>query len=130
MKKIVLMIAFSLSLIANNMIGQESSCRVTKKGLHVFAVINHSRNAKILHRKLNESKMVIFGNIQLGTALMQQDIIVELDLPLRVLVYKDRNGKVIMNPLSHTEAPFAIKELYASLDLFKKLDEMEFEAKV
>ena len=35
--------------------------------------------------------------------------------------------KVIMNPLSHTEAPFAIKELYKSLDLLRKLDEMEFE---
>jgi len=35
--------------------------------------------------------------------------------------------KVIMNPLSHTEAPFAIKELYKSLDLLRKLDEMEFD---
>ena len=35
--------------------------------------------------------------------------------------------KVIMNPLSHNEAPFAIKELYESLDLLKRLDEMEFE---
>ena len=35
--------------------------------------------------------------------------------------------KVIMNPLSHNEAPFATKELYESLDLLRRLDEMEFE---
>lgn len=106
-KKIFVFIAFSLSLLANDIIIKESSCSVDvtaqniknivgKKGLHVFAIINHSGNAEMVGMKLNESKMVIFGNAKLGTALMQQDMSVGLDLPLRILVFRDSDGKVKM----------------------------------
>ena len=107
MKKIILIVAFSLSLFANNIIVKESHCGVdktvkkiknivTKKGLHIFAIINHSGNAKMVNMKLNKSKMIVFGNAKLGTALMQQDMTVGLDLPLRILVYRDSDGKVKM----------------------------------
>jgi len=106
-KKFLLIAAFGLSLFANDIIIKESHCSVnatvqniknivSKKGLHVFAVINHSGNAKAVGMKLNESKMVIFGNAKLGTALMQQDMTVGLDLPLRILVFRDTDGMVKM----------------------------------
>ncbi|MFK5937754.1 MAG: DUF302 domain-containing protein [Sulfurimonas sp.] len=107
MKKLLLTVVFSVSLMANNIIVKESHCSVDrtvhkikkivkKKGLHIFAMINHSGNAKMVNMKLNESKMIVFGNAKLGTALMQQDMTVGLDLPLRILVYKDSDGKVKM----------------------------------
>jgi len=107
MKKIVAVALLSISLFANDIIVKESACSVDRtvtnlkhilrnKGLSVFATINHSANAKMVDMKLNESKMVIFGNPKLGTALMQQDITVGLDLPLRILVYRDSDGKVKM----------------------------------
>jgi len=106
-KVVVLMAAFSFSLFANNIIIKESHCSFEKtvenirhivkgKGLHVFAVINHSGNAKAVGMKLNQSKMIIFGNAKLGTALMQQDMTVGLDLPLRILVFRDSDAKVKM----------------------------------
>ena len=106
-KKLLLIVAFTLSLFANDIIVKESHCSVnatvghiknlvSKKGLHVFAVINHSGNANAVGMKLNEAKMVIFGNAKLGTSLMQQDMTVGLDLPLRILVYRDTDGKVKM----------------------------------
>ena len=107
MKKIGLVLAMALSLMANDIIVVKSCTDVsttanniknivTTKGLNVFAIINHSGNAKMVDMKLNESKMVIFGNAKLGTALMQQDMTVGLDLPLRILVYKDSDGVVKM----------------------------------
>lgn len=107
MKKLLTIVALGISLFANDIIIKESSCSVDKtannlkkivssKGLHIFAIINHSGNAKMVDMKLNESKMVIFGNAKLGTALMQQDMTIGLDLPLRVLIYRDTNGKVQM----------------------------------
>jgi len=107
MRKIILLLVMFLSLSANDIIVKESCTDVSttanniknivsKKGLSVFAIINHSGNAKMVKMKLNESKMVIFGNAKLGTALMQQDMTVGLDLPLRVLVYRDTDGKVKM----------------------------------
>ncbi len=106
-KKITMILIMSLSLAANDIIVKESCVDVSttannikaivrEKGLSVFATINHSGNAKMVDMKLNESKMVIFGNAKLGTALMQQDMKVGLDLPLRVLVYKDADGIVKM----------------------------------
>ena len=106
-KKILLLVMISVTLFANDIIVKESACSVdetvknlrnvlTSKGISIFAVINHSGNAKMVEMKLNESKMVIFGNPRVGTALMQQDMKVGLDLPLRVLIYKDNDGKVKM----------------------------------
>ena len=106
-KKLLMMLSLGACILANDIIVKQSSCSVsqtanniksivTKKGLNVFAIINHSGNAKMVDMKLNESKMVIFGNAKLGTALMQQDMTVGLDLPLRILVYRDTDGKVKM----------------------------------
>jgi uncharacterized protein (DUF302 family) len=107
MKKFLAVVALSATLFANDIIVKESSCSVNKtvqnikntlkkNGLSVFAIINHHSNAKMVDMKLGESKMIVFGNPKLGTALMQQDMRVGLDLPLRILVYKDSDGKVKM----------------------------------
>jgi len=106
-KKIILILTIVLNLVANDIIVKESCTSVsqtanniknivTDNGLNVFAIINHSGNAKMVNMKLNESKMIIFGNAKLGTSLMQQDMKVGLDLPLRILVFRDTDGKVKM----------------------------------
>lgn len=107
MNKILIVLVMTLSLSANDIIVKKSSCSVDvtvnhiksivrAKGLSVFAIINHHGNAKAVDMKLNESKMVVFGNPKLGTALMQQDMLVGLDLPIRILVYVDTDGRVKM----------------------------------
>ena len=106
-KKLLIILAFGASLMANDIVIKKSNCSVDKtvtnlkhilrkKGLSIFATINHRGNAKMVDMKLPASKMVIFGNPRMGTALMQQDMTVGLDLPLRVLVYKDVDGLVKM----------------------------------
>jgi len=107
MKLFLVMLALGVSLFANDIIVKKSECSVDitvlnlkhiikNKGLNVFAIINHQGNAKMVNMKLNESKMVIFGNPKMGTALMQQDMTMGLDLPLKILVYKDTDGVVKM----------------------------------
>lgn len=106
-KKIILVVALATSFLSANIIVKESQCSVDKtvknikrivknKGLSVFATINHKGNAKMVGMQMRPAKMVIFGNPKLGTALMKQDMRVGLDLPLRVLVYKDKQGRVKM----------------------------------
>ncbi len=67
---------------------------VTKKGLSVFAIVDHQKNAAGVDMRLGASKVIIFGNPRMGTMFMQQDIRAGLDLPLRVLVYEDSDAKV------------------------------------
>ena len=104
-KKLLLALTLVGSLFASDIIIKQSECSVDstiknienivrKKGLGVFAIINHKGNAESVGMKLRESKEIIFGNPKIGTALMQQDMTVGLDLPIRILVYKDKDGSV------------------------------------
>lgn len=107
MKALLFLLTFSFTLYGADLIIKESSCGVEQtvsqiqktlknKGLNVFAVIDHSANANKVGMKLEKSKMIIFGNPKLGTKLMQEDMKAGLDLPLRILVYRDKDSKVKM----------------------------------
>jgi uncharacterized protein (DUF302 family) len=64
---------------------------VADKGMKLFAVIDHSGEARAHDLELRDTKVVIFGNPQAGTGVMDAAPLVALDLPLKVLVYDD-NG--------------------------------------
>ncbi|MDF1882217.1 DUF302 domain-containing protein [Sulfurimonas sp. MAG313] len=105
MKKILSILVLGASLFANGIIVKNSDYSVDKtishiesivkaKGFGVFAIIDHKKNAKSVGLNLNESKVIVFGNPKIGTLLMQEDMSIALDLPLRVLVYKDNKGYI------------------------------------
>lgn len=62
---------------------------VASKGMRVFAVIDHSGEAATVGLPLRDTKLVIFGSPQAGTAVMQSAPLVALDLPLKVLIWAD-----------------------------------------
>jgi uncharacterized protein (DUF302 family) len=55
----------------------------------VFAVIDHSGEAKGSGLALRDTKVVIFGNPEAGTPVMAAAPLAALDLPLRLLVWDD-----------------------------------------
>ncbi len=71
----------------------ETVCRLsamaTQKGMHVFAVIDHSGEARSVGLQLRDTKLVIFGSPQAGTPLMVAAPLAALDLPLKVLVWAE-----------------------------------------
>ncbi len=67
-----------------------------KKGITVFARVNHAAGAKKIGAKLLPTETIIFGNPKIGTPLMQSDRHIGLDLPLKVLAWRDKNGKVMI----------------------------------
>jgi uncharacterized protein (DUF302 family) len=67
---------------------------VKSKGFGIFARVDHKKNAAGIDMKMNDAEVLIFGNPKGGTVLMNKDIGMSLDLPLRVAVYKDSDGKV------------------------------------
>ncbi len=66
---------------------------VKEKGLTIFARIDHQAGAEKVGMKMAEAEVLIFGNPKMGTAIMKFDTAAGLDLPLRVLVYADKDGK-------------------------------------
>ena len=59
------------------------------KGMKVFAVIDHSGEAKKVGLDLRDTKVVIFGSPQAGTPVMVAAPLAALDMPLKVLVWSD-----------------------------------------
>lgn len=62
---------------------------VRERGLELFAIIDHSGEARRRGLLLRDTKVVIFGSPQAGTPVMEVTPIVALDLPLKVLVWDD-----------------------------------------
>lgn len=63
------------------------------KGLNVFARINHQNNAQKVDMMLRPTEVIVFGNPKVGTPLMLCSQEVAIDLPQKVLVYEDPQGK-------------------------------------
>jgi uncharacterized protein (DUF302 family) len=64
------------------------------KGIAVFALIDHSGEAEKVGMKMRPTKLLIFGNPKGGTPLMVAAPSIAIDLPLKILVWQDDQGKV------------------------------------
>lgn len=62
-----------------------------KKKLKIFKVIDHHKGAKKAKLNLDKTSLIIFGNPKVGTLLMQENQLVGLDLPLKILVHTSNN---------------------------------------
>jgi len=70
---------------------------VRERGLEEFALIDHSGAAERAGLTMQEAKLLIFGSPKAGTPLMVGSPLLALDLPLKVLVWCDREGKVLVS---------------------------------
>jgi uncharacterized protein (DUF302 family)/uncharacterized membrane protein YidH (DUF202 family) len=64
------------------------------KGVKVFAIIDHSGEAEKVGLKMRPTRLVIFGSPKVGTPLMLAAPSIAIDLPLKILVSEDDEGKV------------------------------------
>ncbi|WP_299214820.1 DUF302 domain-containing protein [uncultured Aquimarina sp.] len=62
--------------------------------LKIIAQLDHQANAASVGLKLNPTKIVMFGNPNLGTPLMQNAQTTGLDLPQKILVWQDDQNTV------------------------------------
>ena len=63
------------------------------KGVTLFALIDHSGEAEKVGMKMPPTKLLIFGSPKAGTPLMLASPSIALDLPLKILVWEDIQGK-------------------------------------
>ncbi len=62
--------------------------------LNVFAQVDHGANAQNAGLDLRPTRLIIFGNPNLGTPLMQSAQSIGIDLPQKMLVFEDEAGQV------------------------------------
>jgi uncharacterized protein (DUF302 family) len=66
----------------------------TGAGLQVFVRIDHAANAASVGMDLRPTELLVFGNPQGGTPLMQDRQTSGIDLPVKALAWQDADGKV------------------------------------
>ena len=104
--KIILMIAiisstaFTQTVMKQklNMSVDEATTKLTEnlksKNMTIFTVIDHKKNAKAANLTMPNSKLIIFGNPNAGTSLMNDNIAWSYELPLKIAIFEDKNGDV------------------------------------
>jgi uncharacterized protein (DUF302 family) len=83
--------------VASTHSGDETAERlqtlILERGLTIFARIDFRGDAERAGLAMQFSRLVIFGNPKAGTPLMQLAPTAALDLPLKVLVWEDADGR-------------------------------------
>src|ERR1700722_14314075 len=94
---------------------------LNQKKIQVFADIDHAAGAHKVGLSLRPTRLLIFGNPQAGTPLMQSRQTIGLDLPLRVLIWEDEAG---MGWLTYHRPEFLAKshQVLAHDEATKNLD--------
>jgi uncharacterized protein (DUF302 family) len=70
------------------------AAELDKRGIKVAARIDHAAGAKAVGMELPPTEVLMFGNPRLGTPLMQSAPAIGIDLPMKVLAWQDKAGKV------------------------------------
>ncbi|WP_400205762.1 serine hydrolase [Candidatus Methanomassiliicoccus intestinalis] len=63
-----------------------------RRNIPLFAKFDHAENARQAGLELRPTTVVVFGSPSVGTALMQADQSVSLELPLKIAVWEDEAG--------------------------------------
>ncbi|MEH6527617.1 MAG: DUF302 domain-containing protein [Sneathiella sp.] len=77
-----------------------------RKGIKVFARIDHAKGAESVGLELPPTSLIIFGNPKMGTPLMASNPAIGLDLPLKAIAWKDSDGTV---KLAYTDPSWLAK---------------------
>lgn len=64
------------------------------KGLNVFLRVDHATGAQKIGKTLRPTELLVFGNPQGGTPLMECAQSAGIDLPLKALAWEDATGQV------------------------------------
>jgi uncharacterized protein (DUF302 family) len=64
-----------------------------QRNLNIFARIDHAAGATRVNKTLRPTEVIIFGNPQGGTPLMECAQSVGIDLPLKALVWEDAQNQ-------------------------------------
>jgi uncharacterized protein (DUF302 family) len=92
------------------------------RSITVFAKIDHLKNALDVGMRMNEAQVIYFGNPAIGTILMQKNVFLALELPLRIAVIEDDVSDVwvVYNKMSELRARYALQDS----DIFTKVDNL------
>lgn len=103
---------------------------IERHGLNVFARIDHAAAAREAGLELAEEEVVLFGSPLAGTPLMLSDRRIGIELPLRILVWREGADVLLAysDPLALSDE-YDVAEHRSTLEqMTKLLEELTIEA--
>jgi uncharacterized protein (DUF302 family) len=100
-----------------------------KKGMTIFARIDHQAGAKNVNKTLGFTEVIIFGNPKIGAPLMQCAQSSGIDLPQKALIWENAQGTVhlsyndpqyLVTRHGITGCDAIVKKMSAALDAFAR----------
>ena len=91
---------------------QELERVLDARAVKLFTIIDHSGEAQKAGLEMRPTKLLIFGSPKAGTPLMIASPTIALDLPLKLLIWQDQEGRTCIsyNAPSYLEARHALPE--------------------
>jgi uncharacterized protein (DUF302 family) len=66
---------------------------IAARGMTIFARVDHAGGAEAVGLPLPPTELLVFGNARGGTPLMQAVRTIGIDLPLKILVWQEADGR-------------------------------------
>lgn len=86
-------------------------------GINVFATIDHQAAAKAVGENMQPATVLIVGNPKVGTALMQENPRLAIELPLKILIYKEEKiVRIRYEKISAIAEKYHIKQNFSTAE--------------
>ena len=90
---------------------------LNSKGITIFATIEHHKAAEAVGESMQPATVLIVGNPKVGTALMQENPRLAIELPLKILIYEeDKTVRIRYEKISPIAEKYHIKQNFATAE--------------
>ena len=90
---------------------------LNSKGITIFATIEHHKAAEAVGENMSPATVLIVGNPKVGTALMQENPLLAIELPLKILIYeKEKTVNIRYEKISATAEKYNIKQNFSTAE--------------
>ena len=90
---------------------------LNSKGITIFATIEHHKAAEAVGENMQPATVLIVGNPKVGTALMQENPRLAIELPLKILIYKEEKiVRIRYEKISAIAEKYHIKQNFATAE--------------
>ena len=90
---------------------------LNSKGITIFATIEHHKAAEAVGENMQPATVLIVGNPKVGTALMQENPRLAIELPLKILIYEeDKTVNIRYEKISAIAKKYHIKQNFSTAE--------------
>lgn len=67
-----------------------------QKDIKIFDIIDHQKEAEKVWLTMQKTQIIVYGSPKIWTLLMQKFPEISIELPLKIMLFQDKNGKTFV----------------------------------